>query len=166
MARTCQRKGAKAPGWSDAGRTVHRLFNPRKNFWFVGYTPQITTAVWMGYAEGGATPKGLLNLGNQYVGPIEPPAVIRREYIRSVLEGEPVEEFEGVDTSRYDPLPPPPDQLGSTVPGANATTPSLTAQQKALNSNAASSDRAGVWAELIRWGRRAPGNAREAPYHG
>ena len=98
--------------------TSERFFDS----WFVGYTPQITTAVWMGYAEGGATMEGLLNLGAQYVGPIEPPAVIWREYTRSVLEGKPAEEFEDVDTSRYDPPPPPPSQARSAVPGTDAGT--------------------------------------------
>jgi penicillin-binding protein 1A len=97
--------------------TSERFFDS----WFVGYTPQITTAVWMGYAEGGATLEGLLNLGAQYVGPIEPPAVIWREYTRSVLEGEPADEFEGVNTSRYDPPPPPPKPARQAVPGASTT---------------------------------------------
>lgn len=92
--------------------TSERFFDS----WFVGYTPQITTAVWMGYAEGGATLEGLLNLGGDYLGPVEPPAVIWREYTRSVLKGEPAEEFEGVNTSRYDPPPPPPRPERQAVP--------------------------------------------------
>lgn len=83
--------------------TSERFFDS----WFVGYTPRVTTAVWMGYAEGGATLEGLLNLGGDYLGPVEPPAVIWRKYTRQILEGKPAKEFEGVDTSRYDPPPPP-----------------------------------------------------------
>ena len=89
--------------------TSERFFDS----WFVGYTPQLTTAVWMGYAEGDATLEGLLNLGGDYVGPIEPPAVIWREYTKRALEGEPAEQFEGVDAARYDPPP----QPGATTPG-------------------------------------------------
>lgn len=96
--------------------TSERFFDS----WFVGYTPRISTAVWMGYAEGGATLEGLLNLGDQYVGPIEPPAVIWREYTRGALGGEPAEEFEGVDTSRYDP--PPPARSEETVPAGDEGT--------------------------------------------
>ncbi len=126
--------------------TSERFFDS----WFVGYTPQITTAVWMGYAEGGADLEGLLNLGAQYVGPIEPPAVIWREYTRSVLEGKPAEEFENVDTSRYDPPPPPPRPAGSAVPGGNGTTTGPAAETGTLTPNAAGRGQRGVWAEQTR----------------
>lgn len=98
--------------------TSERFFDS----WFIGYTPQLATAVWMGYAEGGATLEGLLNLGGKYVGPVEPPTVIWRDYTSRALADEPAEEFEGVDTSRYDPPPPPPRPArqpgagGGTVP--------------------------------------------------
>jgi penicillin-binding protein 1A len=124
--------------------TSERFFDS----WFVGYTPQITTAVWMGYAEGGATLEGLLNLGAQYVGPIEPPAVIWREYTRSVLEGKPAEEFEGVNTARYDPPPPPPRPARQAVPGASTT---ATADASGtVTPNAAGRAQRGAWAGQTR----------------
>ncbi|CAN5657446.1 hypothetical protein BH24ACT22_BH24ACT22_12410 [soil metagenome] len=123
--------------------TSERFFDS----WFVGYTPRISTAVWMGYAEGGATLEGLLNLGAQYVGPIEPPAVIWREYTRSVLEGEPAEEFEGVDTSRYDP---PPRQEGKGVPGATTNTRTATVRSGNVTPNAGDPARGDAWAEQTR----------------
>ena len=127
--------------------TSERFFDS----WFVGYTPQITTAVWMGYAEGGATLEGLLNLGAQYVGPIEPPAVIWREYTRSVLEGKPAEEFEGLNTTRYDPPPPPPRQSREAVAGANVPNNDPTAAGSgALIPNAAGREQQGAWEEQTR----------------
>ena len=99
--------------------TSERFFDS----WFIGYTPRLATAVWMGYGEGGATLEGLLNLGGNHLGPIEPPAVIWREYTRQVLEGEPAEEFEGVDTARYDPPPPPPRPQQRPPAGPNLSAP-------------------------------------------
>ncbi len=66
--------------------------------WFVGFTPKLVTGVWMGYAEGGATLEGLLALDSRtQQGPIAPPTVIFQTHMQRVLEGEPVEEFEGVE---------------------------------------------------------------------
>lgn len=92
---------ADLPGRTVAGKTgtSERFFDS----WFVGFTPQITTAVWMGYGQGGATLEGLLNLGGEFVGPIEPPTVIWREYTRLIMQGKPAKKFEGVNTSRYAP---------------------------------------------------------------
>ena len=126
--------------------TSERFFDS----WFIGYTPRLATAVWMGYAEGGATLEGLLNLGGKYLGPVEPPTVIWRDYMTRALDGKPAEEFEGVDTSRYDPPPPPPRPErrpgagGSTVPqpavvpGATVTQPATVPAAPAVNPNAAS----------------------------
>ncbi len=65
--------------------------------WFIGFTPQLVTGIWMGYAEGGETLAGLLNIGGQQLGPLQPPTTIFQTYMLRVLEGEPVERFEGVD---------------------------------------------------------------------
>jgi penicillin-binding protein 1A len=64
--------------------------------WFIGFTPQLATGVWIGYAEGGATLDGLLNLGGEQLGPLQPPTTIFQTYMQAVLEGEPVEKFEGI----------------------------------------------------------------------
>ena len=66
--------------------------------WFVGFTPKLVTGVWMGYAEGGATLEGLLALDSRtQQGPISPPAVIFQTQMQRILEGEPVERFEGIE---------------------------------------------------------------------
>src|ERR687886_792197 len=65
--------------------------------WFVGFTPQLVTGVWMGYAEGGRTLDGLLNIGGQQLGPLAPPTVIWQNYMQKVLQDEPIKKFEGID---------------------------------------------------------------------
>jgi membrane peptidoglycan carboxypeptidase len=64
--------------------------------WFVGFTPQLVTGVWMGYAEGGQTLDGLLAIGGQQFGPIAPPPVVWHTYMQKVLKDKPIENFEGV----------------------------------------------------------------------
>lgn len=68
--------------------------------WFLGFTPQLVTGVWMGYAEGGATLDGLLNIGGQQFGPIAPPPVVWQTYMQKVLEDKPIEKFEDVSISQ------------------------------------------------------------------
>ena len=66
--------------------------------WFVGYTPQLLSAIWMGYAEGGQTLEYDLEYArelNGLYGGITP-AMIWKTYMEQVLEGEPIERFEGV----------------------------------------------------------------------
>ncbi len=67
--------------------------------WFVGYTPQLLTGLWMGYAEGGQTLEYDLEYSrelNGLSGGITP-AMIWKTYMEQVLEGEPIEKFEGVE---------------------------------------------------------------------
>src|SRR5215216_1836619 len=67
--------------------------------WFIGYTPQLLTTIWMGYAEGGQTLEYDLEYArelNGLYGGITP-AQIRKTYTEQVMEGEPIEQFEGVD---------------------------------------------------------------------
>ena len=67
--------------------------------WFVGYTPQLLTGLWMGYAEGGQTLEYDLEYArelNGLSGGITP-AMIWKTYVKQVLEGEPIEKFEGVE---------------------------------------------------------------------
>ncbi len=78
--------------------------------WFIGFTPQLVTGVWMGYAEGGKTLEGLLNLGGEQLGPLAPPTVIWQSYMRQVLKDTPIEKFEGIDVSQT--LAP----AGTTIP--------------------------------------------------
>lgn len=67
--------------------------------WFIGFTPQLTTSVWLGYEEGGKTLDQVAD-GSPVVG-TSYPADIWRDYNEIALDDEPVEEFRG------DPLPEP-----------------------------------------------------------
>lgn len=84
-----------------ADRPVAGKSGTTENFfdsWFVGFTPKLVTGVWMGYAEGGATLEGLLALDSRtQQGPIAPPTVIFQAHMQRVLEGEPVERFQGIE---------------------------------------------------------------------
>lgn len=82
--------------------------------WFLGFTPQLVTGVWMGYAEGGQTLDGLLAIGGQQFGPIAPPPVIWQTYMQKVLKDKPIESFEGTGISR------------PSAPAGETTTPAAT----------------------------------------
>ena len=65
--------------------------------WFIGFTPNLVTGIWMGYAEGGTTLEGLLALDSRtQQGPISPPTAIFQTHMLRLLEGEPVEQFAGI----------------------------------------------------------------------
>src|SRR5215207_4674995 len=76
--------------------------------WFIGFTPELVTGTWMGYAEGGQTLEYVLQYArrlNGLSGGITP-AEIWKGYTRSVLSGEPIEQFDGVKIpERADPKP-------------------------------------------------------------
>ncbi|HET6688087.1 MAG TPA: transglycosylase domain-containing protein [Rubrobacter sp.] len=66
--------------------------------WFLGYTPQLLTGIWLGYAEGGQTLEYDLEYSrelNGLAGGITP-AQIWKTYMEQVLAGEPIKQFEGV----------------------------------------------------------------------
>jgi penicillin-binding protein 1A len=67
--------------------------------WFLGYTPQLLTGIWLGYAEGGETLEYDLEYArelNGLAGGITP-AQIWKTYMEQVLAGEPIRQFEGVE---------------------------------------------------------------------
>jgi penicillin-binding protein 1A len=68
--------------------------------WFIGFTPQLVSGVWMGYPEGGKTLEGLLNIGGEQLGPLAPPTVIWQSYMRQVLKDAPIENFEGISVAQ------------------------------------------------------------------
>src|ERR687890_1096944 len=81
--------------------------------WFIGFTPQLVTGVWMGYGDGGKTLDGLLNIGwktNQ--GPLAPPPVVWQTYMERLLRDKPAKEFEGIDIQQ------------TSTPSADPRTPS------------------------------------------
>jgi penicillin-binding protein 1A len=67
--------------------------------WFIGYTPQLLTGIWMGYAEGGQTLEYDLEYARELHGLYGgiTPTEIWKTYMERALEGEPIEQFEGVD---------------------------------------------------------------------
>jgi penicillin-binding protein 1A len=88
--------------------------NKSQDAWFVGYTPQLTTAVWVGFQAGEIPmqpPRTPITVfGGTY------PARIWERYMSTVLADEPVEQFTAPPASAF--LPSPDD----TVPGDEAQT--------------------------------------------
>ena len=92
--------------------------------WFVGYTPQLLTGLWIGYAEGGQTLAYDLEYArelNGLYGGITP-AMIWKTYMEQVLEGVPIEKFEGVEMPEEKDQPDP----GSGQPPKNDGDPTRT----------------------------------------
>ena len=79
--------------------------------WFIGFTPQLVTSTWMGYAEGGDNLEYVLDYARKLHGLPGgiTPAMIWKTYTQQVLQGEPIEQFEGVTL---------PESKEKTVPGA------------------------------------------------
>ena len=108
--------------------------------WFIGFTPKLVTGIWMGYAEGGTTLEGLLALDSRtQQGPISPPTTIFQAHMQRLLEGEPVEQFEGIEGPRIVTNAGEKNPAGSpspegTVPAANQP---ATSQQPAVPGAAA-----------------------------
>jgi membrane peptidoglycan carboxypeptidase len=70
--------------------------------WFLGYTPQLTTGIWMGYGEGGQTLEYVLDYARELHGLSGgvTPAQIWQSYMEEVLDRSPVEDFEGVEVPK------------------------------------------------------------------
>ena len=87
--------------------------------WFVGFTKQISTAVWMGYPEGGRTMehvRGIAVTGSSF------PAQIWKAYMEKAVEGTPVEGF-GKPTFAGEVLSPSPS--ASPSPSPSGPTPTV-----------------------------------------
>lgn len=72
--------------------------------WFIGYTPELVTGTWMGYAEGGDTLEYVLDYARKLhdlSGGVTP-AEIWKTYTQEVLEGRPIKQFEGVKLPEKD----------------------------------------------------------------
>jgi penicillin-binding protein 1A len=109
--------------------------------WFVGYTPQLVTAVWMGSPSGHVPMQNVPGAGQVFGGTY--PAKIFSAFMSSTLSGQPVQNFNAPDPSPPGtyltvpdspnalpaPLPPPPPPAPEPapppdmpVPGAPPTT--------------------------------------------
>ncbi|MGZ4706625.1 MAG: penicillin-binding transpeptidase domain-containing protein, partial [Acidimicrobiales bacterium] len=77
------------------------------NLWFVGYTPQLTTAVWIGHTDGIHTLRGF-GTGPVFGGTV--PAQIWKAFMKPALDGLPV-----LDFPVPGPLPPPGTGVGDAA---------------------------------------------------
>jgi membrane peptidoglycan carboxypeptidase len=141
--------------------------------WFIGFTPELVTGTWMGYAEGGQTLEYVLQYArrlNGLSGGITP-AEIWNTYTRSVLSGEPIEQFDGVKIpERADPKPRlknDPDAVrkrASASPGARGRAPesrwgaAASASASSIAPRHSRAQRAGAWRYTA-----APSSASAAP---
>ena len=86
--------GRGLPGRPSAGKTGTAQFNA--NAWFVGYTPTLSTAVWMGYVDCGAGPRcamtGIRGVRGGVTGG-SLPARTWQSYMTRALDGVPATEF-------------------------------------------------------------------------
>ncbi|MBA2692134.1 MAG: transglycosylase domain-containing protein [Rubrobacter sp.] len=95
----------------DGGREAAGKTGTSESFfdsWFLGYTPTLTTGIWMGYGEGGATLEEMMSRDGALYGTIGSPDEIWSDYTEEALEGTSAEEFENVEP------PPPPDDIAAT----------------------------------------------------
>jgi penicillin-binding protein 1A len=97
--------GAALPSWPVAGKTGTTSSNV--DAWFVGYTPVLSTSVWVGHAKGQVAMPGMTG------GSL--PASIWRSYMGQVLEGRKVESFPSPD----------PDGLVSRLEGKAVKVPDV-----------------------------------------
>jgi len=88
--------------------------------WFIGYTPQLTTAVWMGYRD---SKQAMLNVhGVKQVNGGSLPATIFQRFMRAALAGVRVEDFASVTNLPGATLNPPPVTLVTTTTSTSSTT--------------------------------------------
>jgi penicillin-binding protein 1A len=101
------------------------------NAWFVGYTPKLSTAVWVGYPQGNI-PMGSEGFGGTLAAPIW------RQFMEAASQGycgdfpQPTDPFTGTaftgpHSSAKEPAPPPTTQSGQTGPGVY-NNPNLSSQ--------------------------------------
>ena len=87
---------AQLPGRDVAGKTG--TTNNYEDAWFVGYTPQMATSVWMGAPKGKVSMRnvgGIRVFGGSY------PARIWRAYMEKALEGTPAIDFQPPDEKAF-----------------------------------------------------------------
>jgi membrane peptidoglycan carboxypeptidase len=92
--------------------------------WFIGYTPQLTAAVWMGYRD---SKQPMLNIhGIKNVNGGSLPAEIFRRFMSGATKGVPVQDFAPVANLRGRTLKGPPVTLVTTTTSTSSTTSTTT----------------------------------------
>ena len=99
-----------------------------KDAWFVGYTPQLSTAVWVGHPD---APEPMLNVRGRRVSGGSFPATIFAATMRKALEGQPAQRLftaspDDLGLRRIEPPPPPPPPPGESTTTSSTTTSSST----------------------------------------
>jgi penicillin-binding protein 1A len=126
LAQVIQRGTGRAagfPGWPMAGKTG--TTDLHTNAWFVGYTPTLSTAVWMGAPHADVP---MYNVGGITVFGGTYPARIWHDYMAAALEGPPV---------GFPPSDPPPPGQYRAAPGDPAPAPEPRLRQAEVPSPAA-----------------------------
>jgi membrane peptidoglycan carboxypeptidase len=135
--------------------------------WFVGYTPQLLTGIWMGYAEGGQTLEYDLEYArelNGLYGGITP-AMIWKTYMEQVLEGEPIGKFEGVKRPASDdqPIPPHTESPNAADPTGAKHFPGSASNVGPLSNHSNSVDSSGVSQSSVGPSSASPSSSSASP---
>jgi penicillin-binding protein 1A len=88
--------------------------------WFIGYTPQLTAAVWMGYRDSKQPMVDVHGVQNVNGGSL--PAEIFRRFMTGAMQGVPVEDFPPVANLKGRTLNGPPVTLVTTTTSSTSTT--------------------------------------------
>ena len=133
--------------------------------WFVGFTPELVTGTWMGYAEGGDNLEYVLDYSRKLHGLPGgiTPAEIWKTYMEEVLKGEPIEQFEGVELpEKQDPerAPGATDGTGPDAKNARGATRDRTATDRGLRIPARAQRRAAAAPASSSASSVAPARAR------
>ena len=129
LVRGTARKTGPLPGREAAGKTG--TTDKAVATWFTGYTPNLATSVWLGFADGGKNPTtgraglngsriGDIRYGNMYGGTLAAP--VWKQYTTQAMEGMPAPAFTNPPQRiiGYAP-PPPPRPRAPSRPGRPST---------------------------------------------
>ncbi|MGI8648791.1 MAG: transglycosylase domain-containing protein [Rubrobacter sp.] len=99
--------------------------------WFLGYTPELTTGIWMGYGEGGATLEDYLDPEGISYGAYGSPEEIFSDYMTEAYGDAPVTEFgDGIEV--------PPGPEGESAPTTSSLSSSTEPAGGSANANTGS----------------------------
>src|SRR5215211_5336928 len=138
--------------------------------WFIGFTPELVTGTWMGYAEGGKTLEYVLDYARKLHGLPGgiTPAEIWKTYTKVVMEGEPVEQFDGVKIPEEETPEPgvkhgPVDSARGQAAGPRESEAAPRSRRAAARASASASSVAPSRGRASRAERARPARYRAAP---